>query len=475
MLREARSRQEEIETLKQQIRSKSDKDLNELALRVERVLALNPQDAQALRWAHQVGQRILKAARRKLALHDYHAALSLVDSLPKPAGDDSTNKLREQIAELAWCVSELKLAPVISATTLEAGKRLLEADPGNVEARKRVEMLTAQRRNSNSRLLTWTPSPVETPIGPPVNPAGMPRRLRVNDAAHKCLLEHPGCVFVAAGLALQAVGQAELPADLLRRSEKGLLQKLGRSLSFRRAKTGWGIDLSDSGLKAVHLSHVGDGSLIMDQAYYECHAEDLAKCPSAHERSAILERSLNKFVSQCAPDSDEQVVTNWPAIRLLTRFLSIPACDGRKFKELVHFEARHQIPFPLDDVHWDYEPLGNSKRVSGSQQEVVLLACKRQDVEQLLAIFERARLQVAGLQCDAIALHNFFRYESLANESSVSDRRVGLGIADIGHDTTNLVFSLPDSLWYRSLRWGHADLEKELVKRFQLTHTPKPS
>ncbi len=471
LLREAKSRQAELETLKEHIRSKPDKDLNELALQIERVLALNPQDVQALRWATQIGDRILKAAKRKLALHQYQAALSLVDSLPEPACNEATEKLRQRVAELAWCATELQLAPVISATTLEAGKRLLEADPENDEARKRFELLSNRQRDNTKQSWNWTPSPAETSVGPPVNLAGMPKRLRNRATVRQCLLNHPNSMFVASGLALQAVGQAQLATNLLRRSEKRLLKQLGRSLSVRVAKTGWGIDLSETGLKAIHLSRNGDGSLVIDRAYHASHAKDLTRCPSAPERGALLEASLHNFISQCEPGSREPMVTNWPAIRLLTRFLCVPASDGRKLKELVHFEARHQIPFPLTDVHWDFEPLGNAERSSGGQREGLLLACKREDVEQYRAIFERARLQVAGIQCDAIALHNYFRYEALAGESPAPDDRLSLAIADIGNDTTNLIFSLPNSLWYRSLRWGHSDLEKELVKRFKLTHS----
>ncbi len=80
------------------------------------------------------------------------------------------------------------------------------------------------------------------------------------------------------------------------------------------------------------------------------------------------------------------------------------------------------------------------------------------------------RHQVTGLQSDTVSLHNYFRYEAGESDSTGSEPQIVSMIIDIGHDTTNLVFSSAQSIWYRSLRWGAADLEKALVRQFRLTH-----
>ncbi len=471
LLAEAQSNREEIDTLKLQLRNNSGSNLHDLAMRVERILALHPHDAQAQRWAQQLRTRILQAAKNKLAHHEYAEALALVDSLPTSVCDEAIAKLRRQIAELDWCATELELAPFVSATTVEAGKRLLATNAKNPQARKRYELLKNKQNDRTMGPLLWTSSPARTSVGPPVNPASAPKRLRVGKSARTCISDHLGSMFVATGLALQAVTEVDIPTDLLRRNDKSLFKKIGRSLYQRPAKTGWGIDLSESGVKAVHLSPDDNGNLVIDHAYYTRHAKDATRCASATDREALFEESLHELVSACGIKPDERVVTSWPAIRLLTRFLSIPDSGGRRLKELVHYEASHQIPFPLDDVHWDYELLGSTASEDIGQQELLLLACKSQDIEQHLAIFDRTKLQIATLQCDAVALHNYLRYEAHPTGSSAPDVQAGTVIADVGHDTTNLVYSLPKSVWYRSLRWGPADLGKALVKHFNLTHS----
>ena len=149
-------------------------------------------------------------------------------------------------------------------------------------------------------------------------------------------------------------------------------------------------------------------------------------------------------ISALGPDCEafeESLFAGRPAIRLLTRFLTIPAASGRRLKELIRYEARHQIPFALEEVHWDCALLQMPDDSTQGPHEAMLLACKSQDVEQHLAIFKRTGIQVTGLQSDTVALHNYFRYEAGEGDSSGSKPQAASTIIDIGHDTTNLVFS----------------------------------
>jgi type IV pilus assembly protein PilM len=470
LLRESRSRQQEIDGLKRQIRNASDANLHDLALRVDRILSLHPHDAQARRWAGQIRERLLKLAKRKLALREYTEALALVDAVPASESGDTVAKLRHQLAELDWCSSELRLAPFVSRSTLEVGKRLLAFDADNPQYRKVYEQLKSKPIDRALAPIPWSPSPPQTQLGPPVDLAPPPRRLQVSDAARSCMAQRAARMYVAAGLALHSTTDANLRTDLLSR-DKGLLRKLGGSWPSRFARSGWGIDLSDTGVKAVHVTVDGSGNLTIDQAHYVPHAKDGPQCQSVMEREAVFEETLQKFVLESGIRPDAPVVTNWPAIRLLTRFLSIPAASGRRLKELIRYEAKHQIPFALEEVHWDCVLLQSADDSTQAPHEALLLACKSQNVEQHLAIFKRTGIRVTALQADSIALHNYFRYEAGEGDSPGPKPRTASTIIDIGHDTTNLVFSSPHSIWYRSLRWGAADLEKALVKQFRLTHS----
>ena len=41
----------------------------------------------------------------------------------------------------------------------------------------------------------------------------------------------------------------------------------------------------------------------------------------------------------------------------LARFIKLPPVEAKKIPDIVKYEARQQIPFALEDVVWDYQPL----------------------------------------------------------------------------------------------------------------------
>ena len=48
----------------------------------------------------------------------------------------------------------------------------------------------------------------------------------------------------------------------------------------------------------------------------------------------------------------------------LARFIKLPPVEAKKIPDIVKYEAKQQIPFDLDDVIWDYQPMG-----AGAEEE----------------------------------------------------------------------------------------------------------
>ena len=64
---------------------------------------------------------------------------------------------------------------------------------------------------------------------------------------------------------------------------------------------------------------------------------------------------------------------------VFTRFVKLPPLDDDNIEQLVTFEAQQHVPFPLDEVVWDYEILE-----SAGEKEVVIVAIKGEDGEVFL-------------------------------------------------------------------------------------------
>ena len=99
-------------------------------------------------------------------------------------------------------------------------------------------------------------------------------------------------------------------------------------------------------------------------------------------------------------------------------------------REVIRWEAEQHVPFDMDDVQLDFEitdPEGE-----GLQMSVLLVAAKRELVENKVALLEEANLMPRIIDVDAFALHN-------ALETNYPEAMSGItGLVSIGHDTTNV-------------------------------------
>ena len=64
---------------------------------------------------------------------------------------------------------------------------------------------------------------------------------------------------------------------------------------------------------------------------------------------------------------------------VFTRFVKLPPVDESKVAQIIQYEAQQNVPFPIDEVIWDYQLLGSNPQ---GELEVVLLAIKSDIIEE---------------------------------------------------------------------------------------------
>ena len=99
-------------------------------------------------------------------------------------------------------------------------------------------------------------------------------------------------------------------------------------------------------------------------------------------------------------------------------------------REVIRWEAEQHVPFDMENVQLDFQildPLGD-----GPQMRVLLVAAKRELIENRLSLLADAGITPAIIDVDAFALHNAF-------EQNYPDSLDGLvALVNIGHETTNM-------------------------------------
>jgi type IV pilus assembly protein PilM len=467
LLARARATRDELTQLAAEIRSALEhKRTAELAPLINRLLVLSPDHQQGRQIAEQLRNNLVSQAKKRLAAHQYRAALEQLERISPLVRSEEVETLIDTADELAALLDGVRGAALADRTTLTLADRLIKLAPGNEEAaRLRAQLAQqAQARPGDPRFGTANaaPPPKRTPFGPPVDLLANSARIPAADATVQAkLAEHPGQFFVALGLALQGLGLAAVSLDLMPKEPTSVLQMQvlpGRlTLGRRGVETAWGLDLSDHSLKAVKVVKDKDAG----PKVIACHF-------SAHDGPEQAHRSLQELAANSDDLKGAKVGVNLPGQRVLGRIFELPPPAGKNLEGAIAFEARHQLPIALDELCWASHVLDrpSGKDANDKSWRIVVAAAREVHLKQRISLVRAAGIEVDLVQSDCLALHNVVVFEWLSGAAP----HKAICTLDLGMDHTNIVISSPRNVWFRTVGMGSRDFANLLVKEFNLTH-----
>lgn len=155
----------------------------------------------------------------------------------------------------------------------------------------------------------------------------------------------------------------------------------------------------------------------------------------------------------------KQVVFSVSGQSVFTRFVKLPPVDESKVVQIIQYEAQQNVPFPIEEVIWDYQLLGNTEK---GELEVVLLAIKSDIIEDLNEGIESTGLRTETVDVAPMALYNAVRY----NEGDVEGCTL---VADIGARTTNLLFIEKNRIFSRSVPIAGNAITQSIATEFNIS------
>ena len=143
---------------------------------------------------------------------------------------------------------------------------------------------------------------------------------------------------------------------------------------------------------------------------------------------------------------------------VFTRFVRLPAVDESKVAQIIKYEAQQQVPFPIDEVEWDYQIIG-----TGAEEEidVVLVAMKKELLMGLINALKKVGIEVSAITVSPIALYNC----TIFNEELYSG---ATALIDFGAKTTSLIICDGDSLWSRNIPIGGENVTQAVAKELNI-------
>src|SRR6266700_6776987 len=147
-----------------------------------------------------------------------------------------------------------------------------------------------------------------------------------------------------------------------------------------------------------------------------------------------------------------------PGFHVFSKFVKLPPVDAGKVTQIIQYEAQQNVPFPLEEVVWDYQILGST---AGGELEVLLVAIKSDIVEGLFRVAAQAKLKLNLCDASPAALCNAFRY-------NYGDIEECCMLLDIGAKTCNLLFFEKGKVFSRSINLGANSITQDFASESKL-------
>jgi type IV pilus assembly protein PilM len=147
-----------------------------------------------------------------------------------------------------------------------------------------------------------------------------------------------------------------------------------------------------------------------------------------------------------------------PGFHVFSKFVKLPPVDTSKVTQIIQYEAQQNVPFPLEEVVWDYQILGTTPT---GELEVLLVAIKADVVEGLFRTAEAAGLRVQLVDVSPAALCNAFRF-------NYGDLEGCTMLLDIGAKTSNLLFFEKGKVYSRGINIGANSITQDFAAESKL-------
>ncbi|NBX36533.1 MAG: type IV pilus assembly protein PilM [Planctomycetes bacterium] len=223
------------------------------------------------------------------------------------------------------------------------------------------------------------------------------------------------------------------------------------------AKHAWGIEVGEFALKAVRLQLVGEQVSVV--AFEVIPHTKVLSDPSVSDRAGMVQITLGAFVQRHEQElSTEPIVMSLPSSMAFARFAAIPAVDAKSLRSMVEYEAKQQIPFPIDEVEWDSHVLPPD---DAGQCAIGIFAVTKDRLQELLGLLAENGLEPDVLTLSSVAVYNALQYDLQLDEGSPS-----VACLDIGTNTSDLIVMSGPKMWIRTFALGGSQFTQAIADAF---------
>jgi len=228
---------------------------------------------------------------------------------------------------------------------------------------------------------------------------------------------------------------------------------------FGRKKTSIGLDIGSGFVKVVEVDHSGAQPEVTRVAMR-------ALLPDAIVEGEIMDYGL---VSETVRGLFEQmgmkqadVVTAIGGHDVIIKKIQMDRMKESDAREVIRWEAEQHVPFDIKSVELDFQIL--NPHDEGMQMDVLLVAAKRELVDNKVGLLQDAGINPVIIDVDAFALHNAFLHNYPEAQEGI------IALVNVGHETTNVnILESGIPILTRDIPFGSRRIREDLQRERGLT------
>ncbi len=212
------------------------------------------------------------------------------------------------------------------------------------------------------------------------------------------------------------------------------------------------VDIGATSIKVGEFEYPKEGVMLVGFTYRE-YEEELTESTRSVVVAGLLRQMLveSNFVARRAMVS----ISGQAAF---TRFVKLPpvAEEESRVRQIVEFEARQNVPFPMEEVIWDYQLIANPE---AEEMDVMFVVIKNEIVEQMTGAVQAVGLDPILVDVAPAACYNAARANHVGDDDCAM-------VLNIGGRSTNLLFADQTRFFARTIPIAGHSITQQIAKEF---------